>query len=52
MKIEKKNKKRVFQVSLLPQAGKNDYEIVFACSKNQARKQIIRKILGIKELVV
>ena len=52
MKIEKKNKKRVFQVSLLPQVGKNDYEIVFAWSKNQARKQIIRKILSIKELVV
>jgi hypothetical protein len=50
MKIEKK--KRVFQVGLLPQVGKNDYEIVFAWSKNQARKQIIRKILSIKELVV
>ncbi len=52
MKIEKKKKKRVFQVFFKNPEGKSKYEIVFATSRTKALEGITRIITKIKELYV
>jgi hypothetical protein len=52
MKIEKENKKRVFQVFFKNAGGQPKYQIVFAISKDMAVKGITKIITRIKELYV